>query len=78
MISICVLFLCTWNLRHSSLCPSSRGERGGDRIGGVEQEDAVVPLSSKLERLDSKFLSSVDWVEVVREKVLESEDVWWL
>lgn len=78
MISICVLFLCTWNLRHSSLCPSSRGERGGENIGGVEQKDAVVPLSSKLERLDSKFLSSVDWVEVVRENVLESEDVWWL
>lgn len=78
MISICVLFLCTWNLRHSSLCPSSRGDSGGDSIGGVEQDDAVVPLSSKLERFDSKFLSSVDCVDVVCENVLESDDVWWL
>lgn len=62
MISICVLFLCTRNLLHSSFAPSSLGERGGDKTCGVEHTEGVE--SSKLARLYSKFLNSVERVDV--------------
>lgn len=75
IISICVLFRCTRNLLHSSFAPSSLGERGGDNTCGVEHTEGVE--SSKLSRLYSKFLSSVECVDVdvEDEEVVDSVEV---
>ena len=70
-----MLFLWTRNLRHSSLSPSSLGDRGGESTCGVGLDDTGSELYSK-------SLSSVDRNDVGLDEDEDdddddvSEDVW--